>query len=276
LRRRLGFVVTAMLFVAAVLPTASVVPLVGACNSLPQAACFGHVVSALGSNEACTTCLQRSCCDEVGACQDDQACRDAVRSAHSCVLTRAKSESECVSPLGDPKDPRRRLYDCMRRRCGGLIAAEAPCEISSCNVNPAVVQLGPPACDRCVNNSCCKEVNECYLDRRCKLAVECIVRDCAATLGQEMSELGALGPEAVSRSRQAICSSGTDRPRDDGADGSGGGCIQKCLEDFAPATGGTSDDANARCLAYSVFACGAGSGCGQKCTETPIRDAAAD
>jgi hypothetical protein len=279
LKRHARLVVGALLFGVAALSSASAVPLVAACNSLPEKTCYGARVSAsresaLLAEPTCATCLQRECCDEVGACQEDQSCIDTFRQAHFCAMHRLKTESECVSPLGGPDNGRRRLYDCMRTRCGALVAAEAPCQISSCNVNPAVVQLGPATCDRCVNDACCKEVNECYLDRRCKLAVECIVRDCGPTLGQEMTALGDRGPEEVRRERAGVCSSGTI-PVDAGRPNAPG-CIDKCLNDFAPLAGGTSDDANARCLAFSVFACGASSKCGPKCVAAPIRDASAE
>ncbi len=261
----------------------SVVPL-AACNSLPNETCFGQRVNGLGidagtPDATCTSCLQDQCCDEVGACQDDPGCRDAFRSAHQCVSVRGPgAESECISPLLGPTTQGRRLYNCMRGRCGGLVAAEAPCGVSNCVPDKAIVLLASPTCDRCLSGSCCKEMNECYTDRRCKLAVECIVTDCKASLGGDMSRLGSLEPkELIEEIRVAVCAGG-DLVLDASAaeqsasnpllagDQAGGACIQECLFKFAPTLRGTADDANARCLAYNVFACGAALGCGAACT----------
>jgi len=261
---------------------ASGLPAIVACNTLPDNTCYGERVNALtrdaGSTDpGCSTCLQRSCCDEVGACQADAACVEAFRAAHRCVLERgAGDESECVSPLGASTSSGRRLYECMRARCGGNVPSEAACGISSCRVDQAVVLIATPTCDRCVTGSCCKEVNDCYGDRRCKLAVECIARECTSTVGRDMEFLAEIGDEGVRAVRDAVCSN-TPLPVGVGPDRLGGSCIERCLVDFAPVTGGTTDDANARCLAFSVFACSAGAKCGAACAEpAPLRDAAAE
>jgi hypothetical protein len=160
----------------------------------------------------------------------------------------------------------------MRDRCGSIVASQGPCGVSSCKVDKAVVLLANPSCDKCVGGSCCKEINACYQDRRCKLALECIVSRCASTLGEAMSRLTAAGKAEIERTRAAVCSGASaERPQpgtDAGADMSGDPtrCIvDECLEVFAPVSGGTSDDQNARCLAFGVFSCGALADCGKSC-----------
>src|SRR5690606_10668911 len=135
---------------------------------------------------------------------EEPGCLESFKAAHQCVLDAGPAEeSACIDRLGSTSSRGRMLYDCMRERCGEKLIEDAPCRLSSCNVDPSVVLLANPACDKCVGGSCCREINECYADRRCKLAVECIMRDCQGSLGQEMAAFRtSADPDAV---RRAVC-----------------------------------------------------------------------
>lgn len=277
--RRAIVVATGVLVALATLAPPAVVSVATvACNSLPDGVCFADRVNGLVldggvTSRACTSCLQQKCCDQVGVCQDDPACANTFREAHRCVTEAgAGSESECTSPLLSSATPSRQLYDCMRSNCGGPVAPEAPCGISNCDVDEAVVLLANARCDRCLSGSCCQELNECYKDRRCKLTVECIVHECRAELGADMNVLTAAGLDTIRAVRSAVCQ-GSDLVLDgdvveDVADAAvTGACIERCLVEYAPFVNGTADDANARCRAFEVFACGAANRCGDPCTE---------
>ena len=243
------------------------VSMLPSCDGPPEKTCFADRVNALGvaedagPNRACTTCLQtknapKSCCDAVGACDDDptKECVPSFRAAHLCVVHGGPSEeSRCKGLLTNEKA--QTLYSCMRTNCG------PECGVPSCDLDPAVILFANPVCDDCMGGSCCEKINACYRDRRCKLIVECITKHCPRTLGPSMTLLGNAGSEAIESIRSGVCS-GTDVPGGEGSNA----CLQRCLDDFAP-TGdaGTTDDRNARCLAFGVFACGAEASCGPKC-----------
>lgn len=237
------------------------------CNGPPSKTCFADRVNALGVDEdagpdrVCTTCLQtknapNACCDAVGACDEDpeKLCVPSFQAAHRCVIEGgASEESRCRGFLTN--DRAKTLYACMRSNCG------SECRVPSCDLDPDVGVLVNRACDGCMGGRCCEKINECYRDRRCRNVVECIVQKCPRTLGPSMTALGAAGPEAIERVRQGVCS-GESVPGDTGP----GPCLQRCLDDFAPGGDeGTTDDQNARCLAFDVYACGAQAGCGPKC-----------
>jgi hypothetical protein len=241
------------------------------CEGLPSKTCFGEHANALTAEggaavASCTSCLQEKCCDLVGRCDEQQGCIAAFRTAHKCVLDNGPDdESRCIDPLGGKGQLGRDLYDCMRARCGAGRVPDAPCGISSCNADPSVVLFATPRCDRCISGSCCQEVNECYADRRCKLALECILRDCKDTVGGDMSAFADAGAAAV---RAVLDSACAVNPGNVGAL-VGGRCIVACVEAFAPFDGGTADDRRARCLALGTYACGAEHACGPECAPAP-------
>lgn len=255
------------------------------CEALPDKTCRGEQVNGLtvdagALDPKCTSCLQTNCCDAVGYCSEDNACATTFRRAHECVLEGGPaSESECINELGASTQRSRQLYDCMRTNCGGSSAADASCGISNCNIDPSVVLLASPTCDRCLGGNCCREINDCYGDRRCKLAVECIVRQCEATLGPEMTQFGAAGQETIDGIRHFVCTdTGTRRGiAQPPTLAPAGECVLGCLAAFAPVEG-TADDDRARCRALDVYACGAKAGCGAACTkaETENLDASRD
>ncbi len=258
--------VMVLVFVTMSIVTAGV-SMLPSCGGPPDKTCFADRVNALGvsedagPNRACTTCLQtknapKACCDAVGACDEDpeKECVRDFQAAHLCVVDGgASEESRCKGLLTNEKS--KTLYACMRSNCG------PECGVPSCDLDPAVILFANPVCDKCMGGSCCEKINTCYRDRGCKLIVECIAKNCPRTLGPSMTSLGGAGPDTIESIRKAVCT-GTDVPEGPGVSA----CLQRCLDDFAP-TGelGTTDDLNARCLAFGVYACGAEASCGPKC-----------
>ena len=256
----------ALVFFATSIVT-GVISMLPSCDGPPAKTCFADRVNALGADgdagpdRACRTCLQtknapKACCDAVGACDEDptKECVPSFQAAHRCVLEGGPSEeSRCKGLLTNEKS--KTLYACMRSNCG------TECKVPSCDVDPAVTLFANPACDDCIGGSCCETINECYEDRRCKLIVECITKNCPRTLGPSMTLLGEADPATIESVREGVCT-GKDVPGGVGT----GACLQRCLDDFAPSGDrGTTDDQNARCLAFGVYACGAKASCGPKC-----------
>lgn len=247
---------------------AAVGALVGlvACSafSFPTQECHGELIDwaspqTFADRSSCAQCLELHCCDDVGFCSADQTCAGEFRRAHQCVQGNPAAEIACVSSL--PEQPRK-LYGCMRDACAN------ECAVPSCVIAPTVSQLGEPTCDRCITASCCEKVNVCYENRRCKLTLECIVRECKTELGVGMTELANLAPGMLDRVTKQICSN------DDVVDNVGQfeGCIQTCLQRF---TTGTSNDPQARCEAFEIYACAAQKNCAGDC-QAGIVDGGAD
>jgi hypothetical protein len=235
------------------------VALLPSCSALPGKTCFAERVNVYsktpdaGPEPGCTTCLQsRACCDAVGACDDDQACIDGFRATHACVIDGGPSEeARCKRSL--TTDTSRQLYDCMRGNCA------SSCGVPDCTLDKAVILIANPACDRCMGGACCKPINDCYGIRQCKLAMECITTRCDG-LGPSMTALGLAPHDRIEAIRASICA-GTDDPA-----GVPDPCLAQCLDEFAPrGDAGTPDDQAARCLAFSVYACGAEAQCGPSC-----------
>lgn len=238
---------------------AAAIAIAASCTPLPSKTCYAQRVNAFEGDAAaddCTSCLQTSaCCDLVGECGDDQTCIDNFRATQSCVaLGGPGKEADCKSNLQSPKS--QALYSCMRKPCG------RQCGIPSCNLDPAVVLIVDPACDRCLTGACCDSINACYGNRQCKLFLECITQHCPVSLGTSMTKAGAQPhDEIVSASHAACNEGGTFDPVFDP-----GPCLDRCLNAFAPDDdASTADDHEARCLAFGVYTCGAGAGCGPTC-----------
>jgi hypothetical protein len=234
------------------------------CSDIPNKTCFADQVHAFideagTKNVECSRCLQtkgapEACCDLVGACQDDptKGCSNEIQAAHQCVLEGgAAQESLCKGHLQSQAS--KDLYACMRGKCAG------ECGVPSCDVDPSVVLLASPTCDTCIGGSCCTEINACYKNRRCKLALECIIHDCGAELGTGMEQLSQAGANAIQAARDSICNNGAP-PRAGITQ-----CVLNCIGSFTHTDGGTSDDIDARCRAFEVYACGANHQCGPSC-----------
>jgi hypothetical protein len=230
------------------------------CSGLPDKTCFGDHVNALvrddaGPDPECTSCLQdQGCCDRVGTCDDEQGCAESFKTTHRCVVEGgASEESRCKGNLSS--DSSKKLYDCMRGSCG------KQCGIPHCSLDRAVVLFANPTCDRCMGGACCQQINACYANRGCKLVIECITAHCPRTLGPSMTALGKAAPGTAANVSAAVCA-GNDDPGGAGP----GPCLKRCIDDFAPEGSlGTTDDREARCLAFSVYACGAEEKCGPAC-----------
>jgi hypothetical protein len=216
-----------------------------------RATAFSGEDAAVASPSAapCAACVNAQCCDQVGRCDETAGCTGRVNAARTCLLeagaAAGREEPLCRSHL--EADQRAIVtYDCMRRSCGG------ECQIPSCDVTSAaaVVLNGP--CDRCVTASCCPQINTCYGNRGCKLALECIVGRCGSELGNGLAraEMTDVAPAACN---------------DAGGIGTGqggpGGCIGACIDEF----GANRGDFESACRAFDVFQCAAKARCGKEC-----------
>jgi hypothetical protein len=237
--------------------------------ALPRETCNAKDVTALLSgtdvDPACKACLEDQCCDDVGYCVKDEAasCAARVKETHACVLGAglrgALEERACKAHLGDSHHAQS-LYACMRGHCG------PDCKLPVCQLNPAALQFGAPSCDRCVTSSCCEQVNACYGSRTCKLALECIVKNCGRDLADDFKRAKTVDLGII---QQQACTSG---PPDgatvsDGGDQIIGPCVRDCLVAYASTSADGVDDptTEAGCLAFNVFACGARADCAADC-----------
>jgi hypothetical protein len=238
-----------------------------ACNfdPIPNQECNGDKVvydsPPAGQRNECAQCLELKCCDDVGDCSGNASCNTAFKRSHECVRKDFSKEVACVSGL---EEAPRRLYNCMRTGCAN------ECSVPSCVIAPTVQQLGVPQCDRCVTSNCCAEINRCYENRRCKLALECMVRECARELGPAIAELGSRPPNAIDELARGYCNpdGGIFGVPNQGPPP----CISRCILDF---TTGENEDQLARCSVVGIYACSAKGGCGAACTP-PAVDAATD
>ena len=271
LRRVLGalLVIGGLVGVAAAsTPAAALLP---ACAPIPGGSCYGDQVNVYnltdaGPDPSCSSCLQgKDCCEQVGRCEDDPTgtCVKSITATHACVLEGgAPEEARCRGKLGDPLS--QDVYTCMRKSCGDK------CGVPSCDLNTSVTLIENPDCDRCIGSACCGEIDRCYGNRSCKLVVQCITDRCPKSFGPALTLLGENGPDALEAARQAICN-GTGDGGPGGGVGGGGhsfdipACLARCLDEFAPDDGGTVQDKEARCFAFSVYTCGARYKCGPSC-----------
>jgi hypothetical protein len=247
------------------------------CNATEGLPSF--VTSTYPGPDTCAVCLQaknapKSCCDAVGACAEDQeGCGQPFLEAHTCVTRAPSEEGRCKGLLTTDKS--KALYGCMRSNCG------PECGVPSCDLDPAFVLFSNPTCDRCVGSSCCEKINACYKNRECVLVLKCIVERCPKSLAPSLTALGDATEEQRTAATNAVCAGQALPPDNEPL-----GCVQRCIEDFAPGgERGTTNDTEARCLAFGVFTCGAAAKCGPVCAdagasgayvEDELHDASAD
>jgi hypothetical protein len=217
--------------------------------------------------DICTECIEATCCDLIGDCQDDE-CANEVATTHACVQDAGRAaaitEPECRDNLQG--DQSKKVYQCMRDHC------DDECQLPTCRLDPLVPPLGEIACDRCFAQGCCDRMNECAKNRTCLLALRCIIDECGAEFGDE---LGSAQAEAATRRREILCSGGgppADADLDDDFRDLGcfGRCIQKTFVDNDP------QSTEARCIAAQINECGAAVDCGRFCRRDGALDAAAD
>jgi hypothetical protein len=223
--------------------------------------------------DVCTECIEATCCDLIGDCQDNE-CANEVAATHACVQDAGRSaaitEPECRDSLRG--DQSKKVYQCMRDNC------DDECLLPTCRLDPLVPPLGDLECDRCFAQSCCNLMNQCAQNRTCLLAIRCIVEECSAEFGDELSISQAKPAEAR---REILCDGGgppPDADLDDGdlrGPGCFGRCIQKTFVDNDP------QSSEARCLAAQINECGAAVDCGRFCrvrsdAGPPPADAGAD
>lgn len=212
----------------------------------------------------CTTCIESSCCDLIGDCQSGE-CANEVAATHACVQDAGRAaaieEPTCRQSLRG--DQSKKVYQCMRDNCGD------ECLLPTCRLDPLVPPLGEPACDRCFAQSCCDLMNECTKNRKCLLALRCIIDECATDFADE---LGSGQAKAAERRREILCSTGSsfaDADIDD--DGHGPGCFGRCIQ--RTFVENDEESIEARCLAAKINECGAAVDCGRFCH---VGDAGAD
>jgi len=236
------------------------------CQTFPDKECRGDKVNVLTAGPDataatdCTTCMQKECCDAVGACADEpeDKCPAEFKQAQACVLDGGPGiEPKCKASLMSPTS--QALYKCVRGpKCGPT------CGVPSCNLNSAVTLFGTADCDRCVGSACCEPVNKCYENRQCKLFLECITEHCPNSLGPALTGTGNQSKEQLEATRAAVCATNGAAPQVV----ENARCFQRCLEDFTGT--GNPDDQAAQCLAFGVYTCAAGAGCGARCTRTTV------
>ncbi len=232
----------------------------------------GELMTPL-SDATCNRCLEDRCCDVVGSCERKDGCSASVSNVHACVihagLAGARVETSCAEAESLAERPEAdTAYRCMRDQCG------AECGLPVCRVDPAALLIQSANCDGCFASSCCPQLNACYSSRACKLTIECIVKECGASLGNTLTA-GVLGGAPAAGiglfDGQKACS------RDGGTDGPGPpACIQKCLCAFKDNDQGLAPTELSQRpinLAIAVYQCGVSAGCGPSCAEPP--DAAA-
>lgn len=109
----------------------------------------------------CRDCANTGCCAELAACEG-AACRDRFACEVGC-----SGDAGCLAA-------------CAADNPGGeAAAAVSSCLAESCDVcavPPAIcggeLSLGSPACNACISENCCTEVDACLADADCKLCVE--------------------------------------------------------------------------------------------------------
>ena len=228
----------------------------------------GELMTPL-SDVTCNRCLEDRCCDAVGVCERKEGCSLSVANVHACVihagLGGARAETSCAeSESLTEKREADTAYRCMREQCG------AECGLPVCRVDPAALLIHSANCDACFSSSCCPQLNACYASRACKLTIECIVKECGASLGTTLTN-GVLNgaPDAGIGvfDGQKLCT------RDAGANALGAPtCIQKCLCAFKDNDQGLAPTELSQrpiSLALSVYQCGVSAGCGPSCTDPP-------
>jgi hypothetical protein len=204
--------------------------------------------------DVCTECIEATCCDLIGDCQDNE-CANEVAATHACVQDAGRSaaitEPACRDSLRE--DQSKRVYQCMRDNC------DDECLLPTCRLDPLVPPLGDLECDRCFAQSCCNLMNLCAKNRTCLLAIRCIVEECSTEFGEELSISQVKPAEAR---REILCDGGGPPSRVDFGDrgvSCFGRCIQKTFVDNDP------QSSEARCLAAQINECGAAVDCGRFC-----------
>ncbi len=234
---------------------------------LPGVACHGTLVQGAVASEtrdACSSCLDKACCDAVGACEAEGAgCTKALVDGHSEILAAGvdatRKEAEVRRRFATPAQ--RNAYECMRKDCSG------PCALPVCEVDNAVTLVVNAACDACLSGACCNAINACYQDRPCRLAIDCVTQECAADFGPSVTRTD---PARLPAIEATICDADGPPRVGDGAPPPGaedfGPCISRCLFEYAVTPERPERTAVSACLAFRVYACGARARCGDACT----------
>jgi hypothetical protein len=244
--------------IALLLAVASVaVAAAPACNlSLPRQACVAETVtlrSAAAEVDGCGDCVESRCCDPTGACQRIEGCGGEVGATLACVVGGGASrieEPNCRPLL--QSEAAVATYDCIADQCA------AECNLPTCRLDPSVPGILNARCDRCFESRCCDVIASCAAERKCKLALECVLTRC------EPDIVGAIGQGGDAARALAEIACAAEPPPLGVAP-----CVQECLDTFAPtrARGGTLEDQRALCEIMRVYACGVGSDCGPLCQQ---------
>ena len=245
-------------------------------NQPEQNLCDGTQVHATRIDpNSCTVCLEDKCCDDVGDCSRNDACKKAVLKAQTNVLEegpnagRTATEQACLLDAGVASAPGAdKMYSCMRGSCG------LPCGLPVCKLEPGVPSMPTARCDDCFAQTCCRELNECSHDRRCRRMLECIITKCSDEFHTQLVPTN----YAVAASRVSqTCSPGAvvvpGSAPGGPADGASGApvCFDQCFNETIEFNVGAADASldldrgYSACLASNAFLCGARANCGPDC-----------
>lgn len=237
----------------------------------PDGSCRGARVASSAAappstQRDCASCVEQSCCDPVGKCEDDgPSCLEPLRAMVDCVVEggpKPSVEAKCGPALASSDDAKS-TYTCMRDRCG------ARCLLPACHVDPAAVLILHSKCDQCFSDSCCAELNACHQNRACKLTSECIVSRCKYQLASSLEAGASSRIGRLDLDEDPIC---TKNEPPLGAFGEGAErCVVECIMEFGSndPTAAIDPHLGAYCLSTKIFQCAIRSGCGRDCAVPP-------
>jgi hypothetical protein len=119
----------------------------------------GDAADALEGN--CRECANTACCAELAAC-DTPACDQRLGCEVACNGD-ATCLDTCATMFPDGAAASA-VTSCLAGGCEVCAAPSAVCGTE--------LSIGSPACDACITENCCTEVDACLLDTDCKLCVE--------------------------------------------------------------------------------------------------------
>lgn len=147
-----------------------------------------------GPMQACMDCLQTSCPQQWGACQQSQNCNCWEK----CLTTNANDPQACLGQCGQPSGATLGLFQCAQGACqsdcmggaggagggtggagggtggfgGGPGGAGGAGGIGGAGGGP-----GSPVCSSCLSQSCSQQYAACASSQRCSCFLDCAAKD---------------------------------------------------------------------------------------------------